>query len=75
MPGSFRIRIGDAAAAAVMERASAEREIVEALDEIGAVGRTEVGLPAVLEPDADPVGVASIDTAAGCCCCRCHSSS
>ena len=49
----------------VIERASAEREIVEALDEIGAVGGTDVGLPAVLEPDADPVGVASIGTAAG----------
>ena len=65
MPGSFRIRIGDAAAAAVMERASAEREIVEALDEISAVSRTDGGLPAVLELDADPVGVASIGTAAG----------
>ena len=66
MPGSFRIFIGDAAATAVIERASAEREIVEALDEIGAVGgRTEVGLPAVLELDADPMGVASISTAAG----------
>ena len=65
MPGSFRTLIGDAAAVAVIERASAQREIVEALDEISAVGRTDGGLPAVLEPDADPVGVASIGTAAG----------
>ena len=54
----------------MIERASAEREIVEALDEIGAVGKTDGGLPTVLELDADPVGVASISTAAGCCCCR-----
>ena len=65
MPGSFRTLIGDVDAATVIERESAEREIVEALDEIGAVGRTDVGLPEMLEPDADPVGVVSIGTAAG----------
>ena len=48
-----------------IERESAEREIVEAMDEIGAVRRTDVGLPDMLEPDADPMGVASISTAAG----------
>ena len=49
----------------MIERESAEREIVEALDDIGAVGRTDGGLPAMLEPDADPVAVAPIGTAAG----------
>ena len=65
MPTIFRTLIGDVDIAAAIERDSAERWIVEALDEIGAVGRIDGGLPEMLEPDADPVGVDSIGTAAG----------
>ena len=50
---------------AAIERDSAECWIVEALEEIGATSRTDGGLPAMLESDADPMGVDAIGAANG----------